>query len=124
MGQIITSLINFFLEVSRSGQEYRTRRTKSRSTKLILFFVISLLAFTSYESFVSAFSSKAEVVKLKEKLILCEYILRENDALETRNEILATALAYHTGKEYVDTLNNKKDSGLSTKINSGPKKKQ
>lgn len=112
MGQIITSLINFFLEVGRSGDKYKTQRNRSRTTTILMWCFLSLTVYISIESFNSAFSSKAEVIKLRKENEILQGLKKENDTLTIRNDILSSALARYLGQRLVNQINDDDDSGL------------
>lgn len=122
MGQIITSLINFFLEVGRNNNQYKNQKAKSRSANVIVLAFIGLITYAFYLSFSSAFTSKVEVIKLRKQVESLEVLRRENDTLRIRNEILSSALSRYIGSDTVNQLNNEKDSGLKDTLREQEKK--
>ena len=122
MGQIITSLINFFLEAGRSGEQYRTQRNRSKAITILMWSFLGLTVYISIESFNSAFSSKAEVLKLRKQNEELQHLRQENDTLKIRNEILSSALVNYLGQKLVNQLNNEKDAGLKDVIKTTPDK--
>lgn len=116
MGQIITSLINFFLEVGRSGEQYKTHRTRSKTLTVFMWTFLSLTAYVSIEGFGSAFASKAEITKLRKQNESLQQLKQENDTLKIRNEILSTALSNYLSPKAVDQLNSVDSSGLKDRL--------
>lgn len=121
MGQIITSLINFFLEVGHSGGQYKTKRNRGKALTIFILAFLVLTVYISVESFGSAFSSKAEVIKLRKQNESLQHLKQENDTLKIRNEILSSALANYLGQKLVDQLNVQPGSGLKDKLVETPK---
>ncbi len=116
MGQIITSFFNFLLEVGRSGDRYKTRRNKSKAITIILWATIVLAGYTAFTSFGEAYVSKAQVIRLKDKIARLEKLREENAELKIRNEILSATLSHYIGQPLVDRINNEKNSGLKDKL--------
>lgn len=116
MGQIITSLINFFLEISGSGERYKTQRNRSKALTICMWFFLALTVYISIESFNSAFASKAEVIKLRKQNEVLQELKHENDTLRIRNEILSSTLARYLGQRLVNQINDEDESGLKETI--------
>lgn len=114
MGQIITSLINFFLEVGKSGHNYRTPRNKGKAVQILIFAALGLMSYISYQGFTTAYLSRSEVVKLKAEIIELSSMRKENESLKVRNEILSTTLSHYIGLPLVNKLNSNDKSGLNT----------
>lgn len=109
MGQIITSLINFFLEVGRSGKQYKTQRNRSKALTIFMWAFFTMMAYVSIEGFGSAFSSKAEINKLRRENENLQYLKHENDALRVRNEIMANALTAYLSPKVIEQINKEKE---------------
>lgn len=109
MGQIITSLINFFLEIGRSGEQYKTRRSRNQAGIIIVIVLALIFGYGTFKGFGSAYLSKVEVVRIKRQLEKSEQLssrlFRENEVLRIRNEILSSTLSLYIGKSLVERLN-------------------
>lgn len=106
MGQIITSLINFLLEIGRSGDHYKTRRNKSRASTILWLCMLAIAFFITVESVSTAYKATGEVVKLKATIANLEHLHRDNTALKIRNDILSYTLTLYIGQPLVEKLNN------------------
>ena len=122
MGQIITSLINFLLEVGRSGRQYRTTRNKSKTSAILITVFLVLSAFIASSSFFAAYEAKIETIKLKDQVAELEHLYRKTEALTIRNEILSTTLAHYIGKSLVETINKEESPKLKEAIKEEIKK--
>jgi hypothetical protein len=110
MSQTISALFNFFLEIGRSGDQYKTRRTKSRAY-IIVALVIGLAgAYGLVSSFGTVYKANIQVVKIKAEMAAVKetnkQLFEANARLEIRNEILSQTLGMYIGKSMVEKLNN------------------
>ena len=117
MGQIITSLINFFLEVKKSNKVYKSRKDSNRIFSAIKLFLLGVTFFISFESITTVYITKAENIKLKEEVKYLSALKIENESLKLKNELLSDALSSFIGSAYVDQINrqSKKDKKANTK---------
>lgn len=109
MGHLISALINFFLEIGRSGEQYKTRRSKSQATMIILITFAVIAGYGSFKGFGAAYFAKVEVVRMKKKVAEVEAtnenLFRENSRLQIRNEILSNTLSLYIGKQLTGQIN-------------------
>lgn len=109
MSQIISAFYNFFMEFARSGDQYKTRRTKNRSYTIVVLLIGVIGAWTFVKGFSESYVAHAEVVKIKKEMAVVKetnrQLFSDNARLEIRNEILSQTLGMYIGKTMVDKLN-------------------
>ncbi len=116
MGQIITSLVNFILEMTRSGDRYKSRRNKGKTAFIFLALVACVGVYMATKSFTNAYVCTAEQVRLKRRIDELLHYERENAALQVRNEILSATLSMYIGKQSVEKINQGKTVELDDSI--------
>ena len=116
MGQIISSLFSFFLEVGRSGKNYKTNRSRSKAANIIIGGLITFAIFIAGESFFSAYVVQADNIKLKAEVASLKKLQNENYELKIRNEVLSATLIHFLGKNLVDKINQEQNSGLKDRL--------
>lgn len=109
MSQTISALFRFFLEIGRSGDQYKTRHTKSRAYVIIALVIGLAGAYALVSSFGTVYKANVEVVKIKVEMVAVKetnkQLFDSNARLEIRNEILSQTLSMYIGKTLVDNLN-------------------
>ena len=109
MSQTISALFRFFLEIGRSGDQYKTRHTKSRAYVIIALVIGLAGAYALVSSFGTVYKANVEVVKIKVEMAAVKetnkQLFDSNARLEIRNEILSQTLSMYIGKTLVDNLN-------------------
>lgn len=117
MGQIITSLINFFLEVKKSNKVYKSHKDNNRIFSAIKLFLLGVTIFISFESITTVYVTKAENIKLKEEVKYLSALKVENESLKLKNELLSNTLSSFIGSTHVDQINrqSQKDKKANSK---------
>lgn len=109
MSQTISALFNFFLEIGRSGDQYKTRRTKSRAYVIVALVIGLAGAYGLVSSFGTVYKANVQVVKIKTEMAAVKetnkQLFEANTRLEIRNEFLSQTLSMYIGKALVDKLN-------------------
>lgn len=109
MGQIISAFYNFINEYVRSGDRYKTRRTKNRSWTVIVIAIGVAGAWAFVKGFGMSYQAHADVVRIKQELAVVKETNRQlfesNSRLEIRNEILSQTLTSYLGSGILLQLN-------------------
>lgn len=115
MGQIITSLIRFYIEVYRSNKEYENKdldRRKSITFKKIIIILALILAFYFLGFY---YVERGENIKLRNEIKELQKYKLENESLKIKNDLLSETLSAFIGEKFIEQINKEKAKKESTK---------
>ena len=115
MGQIITSLIIFFLEVKKSNKVYKSNKDNNRIFSAIKLFLLGVTIFVSFKSVTTVYVVQAENIMLKEEIKELVELKNENESLKLKNELLSSTLEYFIGSNHVEQINKDKQKDKKPK---------